>query len=78
MTEHDDVTQGSDRPSREELDAEASMGEPQEKGFSLTGMSDDASSVIPPDAAAGEPHDDGVPIGSADVDADAERSGADT
>ena len=79
MTHHDPVTQQDpERRPREELDEDASVGEPGEKGFSLTGMTDDASSVVPPDAAGGEPSDDGVPIGRADVDADAQRSGADS
>ena len=77
MTERDDVTEQSpDRRPREELDDANSMGQPGEQGFSLTGMSGDAADVIPPDAAGGTPTDDGVPVGSADVDADAERSGA--
>ena len=79
MTEHDDVTQQDpDRRPREELDDDQSMGQPGEQGFSLTGMSDDAAAVIPPDASGGESTDDGVPVGRSDVDADAERSGADS
>lgn len=78
MTEQNDLTQQDpDRRPREELDQEQSMGEPGERGFSLTGMTDDASAVIPPDAADGRATDDGVPIGSADVEADAERTDAD-
>lgn len=69
------MQQDPDRKPREELD-DSSMGQPQEEGFSLTGMSDDAASVVPPEAAGGTSTDDGVPVGSADADADAERSGA--
>jgi hypothetical protein len=77
MTEHDDPTkQDPERRPREELDDNQSMGQPGEQGFSLTGMSEDAAAVIPPDASGGDRTDDGVPVGSSDVDADAERSGA--
>lgn len=68
MTEHNDLTEQSpDRKPREELDSEA-MGQP--------GMSDDAAAVVSPEAGGAGTSDDGVPVGSADVDADRERSGA--
>jgi len=79
MTERDhdmDEQLSSDRPSREEINADDSMGQPGERGFSLTGMTDDAAAVIPPEASGGQQTDDGTPVGRSDVDADAERSGA--
>ncbi len=78
MTEHDELTeQDPDRRPREELD-DGSMGHPGEQGFSLTGMTEDAAAVTPPEAAGGNESDsDGTPVGRADVDADARRSGAD-
>ncbi len=77
MTERDDPTQQDpDRRPREELD-DGSMGHPGEQGFSLTGMSEDAAAVVPPEAAGDHTDSDGTPVGSDDVDADARRSGAD-
>lgn len=63
MTEHNELTeQDPDRKPREELEQDA-MAAPGEEGYSLGAPQADST-------------DDGVPVGTADVEADRERSGA--